>query len=101
LGEPFVAVYLPGIGSVKALSLIKKHGTIEEVLAALDTEKYPVPEPYPVEEARKLFKGAHQCDLIVCWRVLAARPREPMRAPCVCDTRPKSLRCCRRRTCRR
>ncbi len=31
---------------------------MEGVLAALDKDKYPVPDPYPYEEARRLFRGA-------------------------------------------
>ena len=33
-------------------------GNLEGVLGSLDKEKYPVPEPFPFEEARRLFKGA-------------------------------------------
>lgn len=45
-----------GIASKSALSLIKKHGNIEGVLASLDKDKHPVPDPFPFEEARRLFK---------------------------------------------
>lgn len=45
-----------GIGPVRALQLIQKHGTIEKVLEALDPEKYKIPDPFPYEEARRLFK---------------------------------------------
>jgi hypothetical protein len=34
-------------------------GNLEGVLGSLDKDKYPVPEPFPFEEARHLFKGAH------------------------------------------
>ena len=44
-----------GIGGKRALTLIQEHHTIDEVLAHLDKEKYPVPEYFPYEEARKLF----------------------------------------------
>lgn len=44
-----------GIGPVKALSLIQKHGSIEAVLETLDKEKYPLPEPYPYKESRAFF----------------------------------------------
>ncbi|EFN50740.1 hypothetical protein CHLNCDRAFT_37697 [Chlorella variabilis] len=47
---------ISGIGAVRALSLIKKHGSIEGVLAALDSKKYQIPEPFPYQEARRLFK---------------------------------------------
>jgi flap endonuclease-1 len=45
-----------GIGPVRALSLIQKHGSIEKVLENLDPSKYKIPEPFPYEEARRLFK---------------------------------------------
>jgi len=45
-----------GIGPGKAYQLVQKHGTMEEVLASLDTAKYPVPDPYPYQEARRLFR---------------------------------------------
>lgn len=45
-----------GIGPVRALQLIQKHKTIENVLENLDSAKYPLPEPYPYKEAREFFK---------------------------------------------
>jgi hypothetical protein len=42
---------------VRALSLIKKHGSLEAVLESLDPKKYQIPDPYPYQEARRLFKG--------------------------------------------
>ena len=48
---------MPGIGHVRALALIQKHGTLEEVLASLDPGKYDVPDPYPFQDARRMFKG--------------------------------------------
>jgi len=47
---------IKGIGPVKALKLIQDYGCIEEALKKIDTTKYPLPEPFPFEEARKLFK---------------------------------------------
>lgn len=49
---------IAGIGAVRALALIRKHGNIEGVLAALDPAKYQIPDPFPYQEARRLFKGA-------------------------------------------
>ena len=49
---------MPGIGGVRALTLIQKHGTLEKVLASLDPGKYDVPDPFPYEDARRMFKGA-------------------------------------------
>lgn len=49
---------LKGIGPHRALELIRKHGSIEAMLAAGGAEfraKHPPPEPYPFEEARRLF----------------------------------------------
>lgn len=49
---------ISGIGPGRALSLINKHGCIEKVLEAIEAGggKYQVPEPFPYEEARRLFK---------------------------------------------
>lgn len=52
---------IPGIGPTKALDLVRQQGAMEGVLAKLDRTKFVVPEPYPYEEARRLFKGA------MCW----------------------------------
>ena len=53
---------IKGIGPVKALQLIKKHGCIEKLLEDLDKEKYVVPEDWPFDEARKLFKNPDVVD---------------------------------------
>eukprot|EP01059_Diplonema_ambulator_P005513 TRINITY_DN15262_c0_g1_i1.p1 TRINITY_DN15262_c0_g1~~TRINITY_DN15262_c0_g1_i1.p1 ORF type:complete len:406 (+),score=136.31 TRINITY_DN15262_c0_g1_i1:46-1218(+) len=47
---------IPGIGPVRAYEAIKKHKTIEKFIESLDPKKYPLPDPYPYAEARKLFK---------------------------------------------
>jgi len=47
---------IKGIGPTRALALIKQHGSIETILEKLDREKHPVPEEWPFEEARRLFK---------------------------------------------
>lgn len=46
---------IKGIGPVKALKLVHEHGCIENILKSLDKTKYPLPEPFPFEEARSLF----------------------------------------------
>ena len=46
---------IPNIGPVSALKLIKKYGSLEEVIESLDKERFKIPEYYPYEEARKLF----------------------------------------------
>ena len=48
----------PDIRGVRALRLIQKYGTLEEVLASLDRDQYAVPDPYPFVEARRIFTGA-------------------------------------------
>lgn len=47
---------IPGIGPVRALNLMQKHKSIEKVLENLDPEKHKLPDPFPYQEARKLFK---------------------------------------------
>ncbi|EFJ45423.1 nuclease, Rad2 family [Volvox carteri f. nagariensis] len=46
-----------GIGAVRALQLIKKHGSIEAILEELDKAKFPVPEPFPYKESHEFFKN--------------------------------------------
>ena len=45
------------IGGVRALQLIQKHGNLESVMAQLDNARYGIPDPFPYQEARTLFKG--------------------------------------------
>lgn len=44
-----------GIGPHRAITLIKQHRSIDEVLKHLDTKKHPVPEDWMYKEARELF----------------------------------------------
>lgn len=44
-----------GIGPTRAISLIKQHKSIDEVIKHLDTDKYSVPDDWPYAEARRLF----------------------------------------------
>ena len=44
-----------GIGPKTAVRLMKKHGSMEEVLANLDPAKYTIPENFDYNQARKLF----------------------------------------------
>ena len=46
---------IKGIGPKTALTLIREHGSMEGVLAALAKKKTPLPEAFPYEEARHLF----------------------------------------------
>ena len=52
-----VRLHDAGIGGVRAMQLIQKHGSLEAVMAQLDTARYGVPDPFPFSEARVLFKG--------------------------------------------
>lgn len=45
-----------GIGPKRAMELIRQHKNIEGVISSLDQKKYPIPENWPYEQARKLFK---------------------------------------------
>lgn len=47
---------ISGIGPIRALQLVQKHKSIEKILETLDPEKYKIPDPFPYEEARRLFK---------------------------------------------
>lgn len=47
---------IKGIGPHRAVQLIVQHKNLENVLAAIDTTKYPIPDNWPYEEARLLFK---------------------------------------------
>jgi flap endonuclease-1 len=48
---------IKGIGPTKAVQLIKQHKTIEAVLDNLDKKRHPVPDDWPFERARELFKN--------------------------------------------
>lgn len=45
-----------GIGPVRALELIRKHGSLDKLIPALDPAKFPVPENWDYAQARKLFQ---------------------------------------------
>ena len=56
---------------------VRQHGSIEKVLEALDPAKYPVPDPFPYQEARRLFKGAgeiHAIKIPSVFRIPCGRP---------------------------
>ncbi|XP_062214089.1 flap endonuclease 1-B-like [Phragmites australis] len=50
-----------GIGGQRALKLIRQHGCIEEVLQNLNQKRYIVPEDWPYQEVRTLFKEPNVC----------------------------------------
>ncbi|KAK6911723.1 XPG, N-terminal [Dillenia turbinata] len=45
-----------GIGAQTALKLIRQHGSIESILENVSKERYQIPEDWPYQEARCLFK---------------------------------------------
>ncbi|OAY43897.1 flap endonuclease 1 isoform X2 [Manihot esculenta] len=45
-----------GIGGQTALKLIRQHGSIENILENINKERYQIPEDWPYQEARHLFK---------------------------------------------
>ncbi|XP_024389205.1 flap endonuclease 1-A isoform X2 [Physcomitrium patens] len=45
-----------GIGPQTALKMIRQHGSLEIVLENLNKDRYQVPDPWPYQEARRLFK---------------------------------------------
>ncbi|CAM8940073.1 hypothetical protein QQ045_000989 [Rhodiola kirilowii] len=47
---------IKGIGGQTALKLIRQHGSIEKILENINKERYQIPEEWPYEEARRLFK---------------------------------------------
>ncbi|KAJ3032984.1 Elongation of fatty acids protein 2 [Rhizophlyctis rosea] len=47
---------IKGIGPQRAVTLIKEHKCLENVLKSLDPKKYPIPADWPYKEARELFK---------------------------------------------
>ncbi|XP_057829503.2 flap endonuclease 1 [Cryptomeria japonica] len=45
-----------GIGAQTALKLIRQHGSLEKILENLNKDRYQIPEDWPYERARSLFK---------------------------------------------
>lgn len=45
-----------GIGAQTALKLIRQHGSIESILENLNKDRHPIPEDWPYQRARCLFK---------------------------------------------
>ncbi|CAG9838327.1 unnamed protein product [Diabrotica balteata] len=46
-----------GIGPKRAIELIQKHKSIENIIQNIDKDKYPIPENWNYEGARELFKN--------------------------------------------
>lgn len=51
-----------GIGPKRAIELIVKHRSIENIIKTLDSSKYPIPENWLYKEARNLFKDPEIID---------------------------------------
>ncbi|KDP23322.1 hypothetical protein JCGZ_23155 [Jatropha curcas] len=45
-----------GIGGLTALKLIRQHGCIETILENINRDRYQIPDDWPYQEARRLFK---------------------------------------------
>jgi flap endonuclease-1 len=54
--------WVAGIGKKRAMELITQYGTLEKVIANLDSKKYPLPESFPYEAVRELFKNPDVAD---------------------------------------
>ncbi|XP_073009742.1 flap endonuclease 1-A [Typha latifolia] len=50
---------IKGIGGLTALKLIRQHGCIENILENISKERYQIPEDWPYQEARRLFREPH------------------------------------------
>ncbi|XP_015774529.1 PREDICTED: flap endonuclease 1-like [Acropora digitifera] len=48
---------IKGIGPKRAMELIRQYKSIEEIIKHIDTKKYTLPEEWPYQEARELFKN--------------------------------------------
>jgi len=53
---------IKGIGPKKSFELIQKYKSIEEILKHLDTKKYTIPENFPYDAVRYLFKNPEVAD---------------------------------------
>ncbi|XP_073140605.1 flap endonuclease 1 isoform X1 [Henckelia pumila] len=47
---------IKGIGGMTAIKLIRQHGSIENILENINKERYQIPDDWPYQEARTLFK---------------------------------------------
>lgn len=84
---------IKGIGPKKALKMIAEHGTLEKALEHLDAEKYPLPNPFPIEVC--LFTGCFS--ELVAFKTDTSTPRTPERrshgAFAVSDDALLAMRC--------
>ena len=54
---------IKGVGRVRAVNLIKQHGSIDDILQVLDPVKNTLPDPFPYLEIRELFKSPDVVDV--------------------------------------
>ncbi|KAL2314558.1 DNA-repair protein rad2 [Schizosaccharomyces pombe] len=47
-----------GVGPARAVELIRQYGTLDRFVKEADRSKYPIPEDWPYEDARRLFLDA-------------------------------------------
>jgi flap endonuclease-1 len=53
---------IKGIGPQRAVELIDKHKSLEEIIRTLDPKKYPIPDDWMYNEARQLFLNPEVLD---------------------------------------
>jgi flap endonuclease-1 len=53
---------IKGIGPHRAVELIEKHKSLEEIIKTLDPKKYPIPDDWMYNEARQLFLNPEVLD---------------------------------------
>ncbi|KAB2048714.1 hypothetical protein ES319_A13G129600v1 [Gossypium barbadense] len=63
-----------GIGGQTALKLIRQQGSIEHILQNINKERYPIPDDWPYEEARYLFKEPLVCTNIEQFEMKRSAP---------------------------
>ncbi|TYH34712.1 hypothetical protein ES332_D13G143800v1 [Gossypium tomentosum] len=62
------------IGGQTALKLIRQQGSIEHILQNINKERYPIPDDWPYEEARYLFKEPLVCTNIEQFEMKRSAP---------------------------
>jgi flap endonuclease-1 len=76
-----------GVGPKRALALIQQHGSIETVIKNLDKAKNPLPDQFPFEATRELFKHPNVPHHPTPHRVRGVRVRvRVLCCVCVCVT---------------
>lgn len=60
--SPLYFTYSAGIAATTAYRMVKKEGSLAGVIAALDSEKHPVPKDCDYDEVRRLFVAPEVID---------------------------------------